>query len=58
MAQAAAEIAGGNTIFMGTFLWAARPTAAKTLAPYYIDFDPPSSRMALRKSRPVREAAR
>ena len=30
----------------------------KTLAAFYIDFDPPSSRMALRKNQPVREAAR
>ena len=30
----------------------------KTLAAYYIDFDPASSRMALRNGRPVREAAR
>lgn len=30
----------------------------KTLAAYYVDFDPPSSRRAFKNNRPVREAAR
>ena len=57
MAQAAAEIAAENMIFMGTFSGRRDPPLPKRLPPH-IDFDPPSSRMALRKSRPVREAAR